>query len=61
VIYLQYSIIKFISVTAFSLCPLMTVSVHLIEKWRHFVSSKTLLRFSGRVRVRVSVRLRVRV
>jgi len=31
------------------------ISVHLIEKWRHFVSPKTLLRF------RVSVRVRFRV
>jgi len=37
------------------------VSVHLIEKWCHFVSSKTLLRFRGRVRVRVRVRVKVRV
>jgi len=29
------------------------VSVHLIEKWRHFVSPKTLLRFRGKVRVSV--------
>jgi len=28
------------------------VSAHLIEKWRHFVSSKTLLRFKVRVRVK---------
>jgi len=29
------------------------VSVHLLEKWRHFVSPKTFLRFRVRVRVRV--------
>jgi len=31
------------------------VSVHLIEKGRHFVSPKTLLRFRVRVRAEVSV------
>jgi len=29
------------------------VSEHLLEKWRHFVSSKTLFCFRVKVRVRV--------
>jgi len=34
--------------------------LHLIKKWRHFVSPKTWLHFRVRVRVRVRVRTRVR-
>jgi len=34
------------------------VSVHLIEKWHHFVSTKTLLHVRGRVSVWVRVRLK---
>jgi len=37
------------------------VSVHLIEKWCHFVSPKTLLRFRRRVSVRLTVRVRAGV
>jgi len=39
--------------------PSRRVSVHLLENWRHFVSSKTVLRF--RVRVNFTVRIKVRV
>jgi len=38
-----------------------SVSVRLIEKWRHFVSPKTLLRFRVRFRVRVRVSAEVSV
>jgi len=37
------------------------VSVHFLEKWRHFVSPQTLLCFRARVWIKVRVRFRIRV
>jgi len=44
-----------ISVTVSTKGYRLVSNLYLLEKWRHFVSSKTLLCFRVRIRVRVSV------